>query len=748
MPFVDVSVSNPLGNTSIISSAGTGKIRTKGQSTLMITACLGLRNVPFQIEFDKPFMGMEVVYLRNHMGDMSYMRDYSSHFMLRRFGLPYLRCRPARLYMNGEYVGFYTLMEAPAQGYVMQRSFGVFLPEDTALYKIKTQVAQCPVTDPAVIASRSDEPPNPYYFERGNHREDVPPSEDGSDEDRLSTCLEYFYGEIAKEGADLVQGILHYNNSCGNALTSLGRVDRDYGPMSTEEAMVNFVDSVFFNKTLADIKPFINADQWIKNFAAYAVTLNLDSVINNVNNWYLGTVDNGASWSIVQYDHNSIATRGGMESLCGSECASRMIYYPILRPSCKSVEGEHNVYPVNLFLFALNSISHQTCVRWKDHIILGRVLNDEKSWETYLKYVEEFVDVVESSIADLRAYGHTIKMYLVGDALAAGQSVESYEDSELALDYSDYNTASNPLLKTLSARLVEVKAQLEAIRNGTMPRDGKYGENEKCPDWRDGDGSDYIAGSTYEEASCAYPIPECELAAPCYDNSPQTCAKGELVLEDCKKASPFCDACYPASSCGGSTDESAKFVASDYCGLEFAECSLGSACFDHKGGICAYDGSILIEECKEAELYCKQCYPFSRCGAGAFEEGDEGSSKDESGKFVESASCGKEFAGCSLGALCFDHTLGICTEDGSISSEDCKEAELYCKPCFPHSRCGSLDVEGKEKDEEEVTDSTPYDESFEDINEDEQPSNAYKASSIIAFLCISFSLLSCVQKIV
>ncbi len=346
MPFEDVSVSNPLGNTSIISSAGTGKIRTKGQSTLMITACLGLRNVPFQIEFDKPFMGMEVVYLRNHMGDMSYMRDYSSHFMLRRFGLPYLRCRPARLYMNGEYVGFYTLMEAPAQGYVMQRSFGVFQPVDTALYKIKTQVAQCPVTDPIAIASKSDEPPNPYYFERGNHREDVPPSEDGSDEDRLSTCLEYYYGEIAKEGADLVQGILHYNNSCGNALVGLGRVDRDYGPMSTEEAMVNFVDSVFFNKTLSDIKPFINADQWIKNFAAYAVTLNLDSVINIVNNWYLGTVDNGASWSIVQYDHNSIATRGGME-LCGSECSNRMIYHPILRPSCKSVEGKHNVYPVD-----------------------------------------------------------------------------------------------------------------------------------------------------------------------------------------------------------------------------------------------------------------------------------------------------------------------------------------------------------------------------------------------------------------
>jgi hypothetical protein len=307
----------------------------------MITACLGLRNVPFQIEFDKPFMGMEIAYLRNHLGDMSYMRDYASHFMLRRFGLPYLRARPVRLYMNGEYVGFYTLMEAPTQGYVMQRSFGVFKPEDTALYKIKSQIAQCPVTDPVAIVSKSDEPPNPYYFDRGNHRDDVPPSEGEPDEERLYNCLDYFGEEIVKEGADLVQGILHYNNSCETALVSLGRVDRDYGPISTEDAMINFVDSVMLNKTRSDIKAFIDADQWIKNFAAYAVTLNQDSVIGIVNNLFLGTVD-GLPWKIVQYDHNSIGTRGGME-LCGSECSNRMIYHPILRPSCKSVEGEHKM---------------------------------------------------------------------------------------------------------------------------------------------------------------------------------------------------------------------------------------------------------------------------------------------------------------------------------------------------------------------------------------------------------------------
>ncbi len=109
-------------NGTAITNGGGGKMRTKGQSTLTITACLGLKNVPFQVEFDEPFYGMEVVYFRNHLSDSSYMREYASHVMLKEFGLPYLRCRPVRLFLNSVYVGFYTLIEAPTQAYVMQVS--------------------------------------------------------------------------------------------------------------------------------------------------------------------------------------------------------------------------------------------------------------------------------------------------------------------------------------------------------------------------------------------------------------------------------------------------------------------------------------------------------------------------------------------------------------------------------------------------------------------------------------------------
>ena len=101
--------------------------------------------------------------------------------------------------------------------------------------------------------------PDPYYFERGDHRLDPP---FGSD---IETCFTYFFGELGKESADLYNGILNeYDNSCGEALVGLGRVDRDYGPKSTEAGMVEFVNSVFLNSSRTDIKDAIDAYQWIK----------------------------------------------------------------------------------------------------------------------------------------------------------------------------------------------------------------------------------------------------------------------------------------------------------------------------------------------------------------------------------------------------------------------------------------------------------------------------------------------------
>ena len=102
-----------------------GRVRTKGQSTLVFPPCLGFRNVPFSVDFDsnnasQTLFGLEKAYLRNHLSDTSYMREYAAHRLNARFGLPFLRTRAVRVFFNDmrDPVGLYTLTEAPDQAYV------------------------------------------------------------------------------------------------------------------------------------------------------------------------------------------------------------------------------------------------------------------------------------------------------------------------------------------------------------------------------------------------------------------------------------------------------------------------------------------------------------------------------------------------------------------------------------------------------------------------------------------------------
>ena len=525
-------------------------------------------------------------------------------------------------------------------------------------------IADCAYTDPDELEKAANrEVPDPYYFERGDHRDDTPVLEGEIDQ-----CYGFFVGELMKEHDDVVKGYLEYNQTCGLAMTELGRVDRDYGPKSIEEKMVSFLDSKFYNASVDDLTDSVDADQWIKNFAAYAVTLNIDSPVTSINNWYLATTSGGNDndWRIVQYDHNNIASRAGA-SLCEVTCGPRMIYWPILRPTCSAVE---------------------------DHPLVGRILNDKERMQTYLDYVQEFVDMILSDdlLGNLRSYGNVIKEFIVDDPYSR-QTIEEYEEYELGTNIDDYNTESSPFLKTMEARVAQVQAQLDAINEGSLPRDGVYDKIEACPDWRDSSGDDYMAGSTVGE-SCAFE--ECKQAGPCYENNNFVCSpEGDLVVEECKFASPFCDSCFPYSRCGtGSDDNSGVFVESDDCGAALADCATATSCFDHKSGMCAYDGEILTVECGAALPFCKPCFPNSRCGGlvlnGIPDEDPEETPDDESGIFVESDKCGSELADYAAATSCFDQNSGICANDGEITLFECQVGLPFCVPCFPNSRCGGL----------------------------------------------------------
>ena len=158
-PFTDLTVTSSDGSVTHATLSSGGRARPRGQSTMALPVCMNLKTFPWLIDVaggaDKTqrLFGMEKFYLRNHLSDHSYMRDWSMHRMLRRFDLPYLRSRTAKLYVNDDYRGVYTLMEAPDQDYVFYRNFGHDntnsasdagpFADGHCLYKFKTNSRNC-----------------------------------------------------------------------------------------------------------------------------------------------------------------------------------------------------------------------------------------------------------------------------------------------------------------------------------------------------------------------------------------------------------------------------------------------------------------------------------------------------------------------------------------------------------------------------------------------------------------------------
>lgn len=576
-------------------------------------------------------------------------------------------------------------MDTPGNGQFMKRSFGDFDPEKAAIFKFKTFIDFCPfdqtdnVFKSFFMVPGGTDPnspmPDPYYFERGDHRDDTPILRD------LNGCQSFFTQQLAKEQADVERGSYEYGGQCGATMVNLGRIDRDFGPKSIEDKMIEFLDDYFYNENVKDLSPAVDIDDWIKNLAFMSVLLHYDSPIGVINNWYLATTNGGdGDWRIVQYDHNNMMTTEITPLLCRPECGPRMAYLPILQPTCGPLE---------------------------EHKVVGRILTTDENMEKYVKYVSELVDVLTAEdgvISDLYDYGNIIKEYIVDDP-SWSTTLEEYEDLELGDDIENYGIEESlHLLKFTRFRVQQVKEQIEAIEAGTLPRNGKYDPDAKCPDWRNS-GVDIAKSGSTPGDDCA--IPDCILAGLCYDNDPGICSlEGELQILDCALASPFCDSCFPHSRCGSATDldNSGIFVSNiETCVEEELEiCKFASPCFDHSTGRCAFDGSILTVDCQETVNLCEPCYPNSRCGSGDPPPMDNsnpvvgggGDNAVDTGVFVpNNTTCGAGFEPCADAGPCFDHNLGLCAEDGSFTNSLC-DSSVACAGCFPSSRCGGAGVDG------------------------------------------------------
>jgi len=297
--FTGLTVTDAAGTT-LATLIQPGKMRPRGQSTMFFPLCLGLDGVPYLIDVASSFsaqrlFGMEMFYLRNHLGDSSFMREWSMHRMLRRFGLPYLRTRTAKLHVNEEYVGTYTLMEAPDQDYIFYRGFGDKTPASPdypplsphyALYKMKSMSIGCGL-DAEEMEAWASAPlytppadPNHYAFKRGTHRKLVPML------GLLADCGTPFWMMIIRDKRDAVAAWLAHGKDCGKMLLDEGLVDLDLGSGTTNDPRMKG----FINTFLADdaargcrnatggcaasaLADFVDVDDFLKNFAVYAVNL-------------------------------------------------------------------------------------------------------------------------------------------------------------------------------------------------------------------------------------------------------------------------------------------------------------------------------------------------------------------------------------------------------------------------------------------------------------------------------------------
>ena len=118
---------------------------------------------------DQTFLGLKAFVLRNNSQDASMMHEIVSMALMRRLGIPASREAYTRLYVNGDYVGLYTIVESIDKSF-LQHNYG----EDTGfLYSY-----DYPAGDPAYFfEDRGDDPSayTPKPFSPETHETDPAP---------------------------------------------------------------------------------------------------------------------------------------------------------------------------------------------------------------------------------------------------------------------------------------------------------------------------------------------------------------------------------------------------------------------------------------------------------------------------------------------------------------------------------------------------------------------------------------------
>jgi len=459
-----------------------GRFRPKGQSTLFVGTCMN-KSVPYAIDFDhtdatQTLFGVQRGYLRTHYGDPSFVREWAQHRMLARFGLPHLRTRKVRYFVNGDYVGLYGFLEAPDQNYVFQRSFPAFDPDYYGLYKIKTFTLNFGDFNQGQAEARmNDTSTPPYAFERGEHRAKIPVLEN-SEECFGGFIQNFIFTEFGDVDLAYVRAVAADNTTTrGSFLVEQGLFDSDLGDKSLDDSMALFYDKhLGINACIdpecsnSDLEDDVDVTNFLKNFAVMACLLNHDSPLGNGNNYYLAqTSSTDTKLKMVQYDHNNIMSDLAA-IICGEDCFKHLINWSIERPTCLALETNQ---------------------------LVGPLLTDKALHSQYIEYVREFTQSImmnQSFVDQLHSHLNAISTEVLKDSYndsADKFHLELDQNSDQWVDY--YNgtmtylgSAYIPFLPAIKARSADIMKQLDAIDKGNVPPrdldDIKFWE--VCVNWK------------------------------------------------------------------------------------------------------------------------------------------------------------------------------------------------------------------------------------------------------------------------
>jgi len=228
-------------------------------------------------------------------------------------------------------------------------------------------------------------------------------------------------------------------------------VDRDLGNKEWDASMKDFINSHLGANgkceddqclTKRDIQDKIDVDNWLKNFAVYAVVVEYDSPMGNGNNYFLATAGDSTldspKWKMVPYDHNldpEVAAR-----LCDSICMRNSEDWSVVRPTCKGLS---------------------------ENPLVGPLLLDPELHAKYLLFVREFVETVytnESLLSEMRNHYQTI--------------------SAIAKDSPDYDTYGpidgSDFFEWMESRGRKVLEQLDLWDNGEFPEFASIDSTTTC----------------------------------------------------------------------------------------------------------------------------------------------------------------------------------------------------------------------------------------------------------------------------